>query len=111
MPYIDEKTRLKLNDNIESIVETIKDISISKYQSFDQEELNDNQVLQILGVLNYCFTRITMKCIGNITYNKIAMVTGVLDNIKQEFYRRVACWYEDKKILSNGDIKEYKHLH
>ena len=32
------------------------------------------------------------------------------ENIKQEFYRRVAETYEDKKILENGDIKEYKRL-
>jgi hypothetical protein len=47
---------------------------------------------------------------GNPSYVKIAMITGVLENIKQEFYRRVASPYEDKKILENGDIKEYKKL-
>jgi hypothetical protein len=45
---------------------------------------------------------------GDTSYPKIAMITGVLENIKQEFYRRVASPYEDKKILENGDIKEYK---
>jgi hypothetical protein len=30
--------------------------------------------------------------------------------IKQEYYRRVAEPYEDKKIIENGDIKEYKRL-
>jgi hypothetical protein len=45
---------------------------------------------------------------GDTSYPKIAMITGVLENIKQEFYRRVASNYEDKKILENGDIKEYK---
>jgi hypothetical protein len=38
------------------------------------------------------------------------MITGVLENIKQEYYRRVAEPYEDKKIIENGDIKEYKRL-
>jgi hypothetical protein len=38
------------------------------------------------------------------------MITGVLENIKQEFYRRAASSYEDKKIIENGDIKEYKRL-
>jgi hypothetical protein len=38
------------------------------------------------------------------------MVTGVLENIKQEFYRRIASQYEDKKILENGDIIEYKTI-
>jgi hypothetical protein len=38
------------------------------------------------------------------------MITGVLENIKQEFYRRVAENYENKKIIQNGDIKEYKNV-
>ena len=45
---------------------------------------------------------------GQTSYSKIAMVTGVLENVKQEFYRRIAASYEDKKIVENGDIKEYK---
>jgi hypothetical protein len=47
---------------------------------------------------------------GSPAYTKIAIITGVLENIKQEFYRRVASAYEDKKIIENGDIKEYKRL-
>lgn len=110
MPYIDEKTRSQLDKDIDSIVSTIKEISISNYNNFNDKEVSDHQILNILGIINYCFTKIIMKLIGKITYNKIAMITGVLDNVKQEFYRRVAYWYEDKKIVSNGDIKEYKHL-
>jgi hypothetical protein len=49
-----------------------------------------------------------MTTCGTINYNKIAMITGVLENVKQEFYRRAASQYEDKKILTNGDIKVYK---
>jgi hypothetical protein len=44
----------------------------------------------------------------NISYKNIAMATGVLENIKQELYRRIAAPYEDRKVLENGDIKEYK---
>jgi len=36
------------------------------------------------------------------------MITGVLENIKQEYYRRVATKYEEQKIIENGDIKEYR---
>jgi hypothetical protein len=38
------------------------------------------------------------------------MITGVLENIKQEFYRRIGVSLEDKKIIENGDIPEYKRL-
>lgn len=110
MPYIDEKTRLKLDNDIESIVDAIKNICNANYQNFTEKELSDHQIMNILGIINYCFTKIIMKSIGNITYNKIAMITGVLDNVKQEFYRRVVSVYENNKIKSNGDIKEFYKL-
>ena len=47
---------------------------------------------------------------GYPSYTKIAMITGVLENIKQEFYRRIAEPYENQKIVQNGDIKEYRKL-
>jgi hypothetical protein len=31
-------------------------------------------------------------------------MTGVIENVKTEFYRRVAVPYEDKKIADNGDV-------
>jgi hypothetical protein len=46
----------------------------------------------------------------DISYSKIAIITGVLENVKQEFYRRAAAPYEDKKILQNGDVREYKKI-
>jgi hypothetical protein len=63
------------------------------------------------NIINYCFSRVLYQVMGNVSYSKIAMATGVLENIKQEFYRRVAETYEDKKIAENGDIKEYKKNH
>ncbi len=44
---------------------------------------------------------------GKASYSKLAVITGVLENVKQEFYRRVGEPYEDKKIRENGDIREY----
>jgi hypothetical protein len=37
----------------------------------------------------------------------IVLITGVLENVKQEFYRRVAEPYEDWMIVSSNDIPEY----
>lgn len=110
MPYIDEKTRTKLENDITNIVDTIKNISDTNHINFNNTEITDHQILNILGIINYTFTKIIMKSIGSISYNKIAMITGVLENIKQEFYRRAASTYEDSKIRSNGDIKEYNQL-
>ena len=58
------------------------------------------------GTLNYFITKTILAYIEEkeLSYNTIATVTGVLENVKQEFYRRVAVPYEDKKIAENGDV-------
>jgi hypothetical protein len=71
--------------------------------------LDNNEFGSILGDINYVFSRVLGGLMRDPSYNKIAMITGVLENIKQEFYRRIASPYEDKKIVENGDIKEYKN--
>ena len=94
MPYIKESDRQKLDNCIDSMIKCL-----------EHEDLSS-----VLGNINYCFSRILGGLMKEPSYNKVAMITGVLENIKQEFYRRVASPYEDKKILENGDIKEYKKL-
>ena len=102
MPYISEDDRKELDTCIDQLTHCISDIKHS---------LNNPHDFSIyLGRINYCFSRIISGLMGNPSYTKIAMITGVLENIKQEFYRRVASPYEDIKIQQNGDIKEYKKL-
>jgi len=93
MPYIKKENRKNLDDSIEHMVRQIK--------------RNNPEFHNLLGDINYCFSRVVSNLMGEVSYSKIAMITGVLENIKQEFYRRVAVPYEDKKIIENGDIKEY----
>lgn len=95
MPYIKEEKREELNPCIDNLIKCL-----------DPEK--DMILENILGDINYTFSRILGGLIGTPSYNKIAMITGVLENIKQEFYRRVAEPYEDLKIRQNGDILEYK---
>jgi hypothetical protein len=102
MPYIKEEDREELDAAIDQMIKSIRDIHHS---------LNNPHDFSIyLGRINYSFSRILGGLINEPSYNKIAMVTGVLENIKQEFYRRIASQYEDKKILENGDIIEYKTI-
>lgn len=63
-------------------------------------------VLHNPGELNYAITRLVMAYLGKAPFNytAIAEVTGVLENVKQEFYRRVASGYEDIKRKENGDV-------
>ena len=37
-------------------------------------------------------------------YASIARATGVLENVKQEFYRRYAAPYEDEQRERSGDV-------
>lgn len=102
MPYIKEENRANLDDCIDSMISCLKgDITNS---------LSNEELLNICGDINYCFSRILGGVMGQVSYPKIATITGVLENIKQEFYRRAASPYEDSKIVQNGDIKEYKTL-
>lgn len=91
MPYISEKDRARLDRHIEAVVETLRE------KPFGES----------LGDINYLFSRVLAGTMGDISYQKVAMATGVVENVKQEFYRRAASPYEDKKIAENGDIREY----
>lgn len=115
MPYIKEENRLSLDECIDHMVICLKNSAFRS--SFDpnknnylNEELSNEDVLAIVGDINYCISRVVSKLMGKPSYSKIAMITGVLENIKQEFYRRIGVSLEDKKIIENGDIPEYKRL-
>lgn len=115
MPYIKEENRLNLDDCIENMVKCFKanipnDNEKNPWSNPQNRGISNEEFLSVCGDINYCFSRILGGLMGQVSYSKIAIITGVLENIKQEFYRRVAEAYEDKKILENGDIKEYKKL-
>ena len=67
-------------------------------------ELSDG--ISLPGQLNYVITKLVLNYMERdyINYSRIALVTGVLENVKQEFYRRFAAPYEDKKKEENGDV-------
>jgi hypothetical protein len=114
VPYIKEENRSQLDGCIEHMMECLRgNVSPSQENPHSnpyKERLTNEEFLSIVGDINYVFSRVLSGTMGDVSYSKIAMITGVLENIKQEFYRRVAEPYEDKKISENGDIKEYKRL-
>lgn len=101
MPYIPKQDREKLDPLIDRLAEQI--VSQSKENDFD-----------FAGLLNYSFTRITLKVIklrfGKMRYWLIAITTGVFKNIADEFYRRLATPYENKQIEKNGDVDLYEEF-
>jgi hypothetical protein len=112
MPYIKEDRRKTLDHNINSLAVAIKLNANNNIKPYDEEKskLTNEELLEISGDMNYCVSRLISSIMGDISYGKIAIITGVLENIKQEYYRRVAESYENKKMIENGDIKEYKRL-
>ena len=83
MPYIKPEARPEIDNVLERLDLWIKDP----------------------GNLNYFITKVVNSVWqAEPRYTTIATVTGVLENVKQEFYRRVAVPYEDGKIAENGDV-------
>jgi hypothetical protein len=102
MPYIHDKERPDLDVAIRVMVLAIQNNNYSLN--------NPNDLSEKLGRINYCFSKVLAQLMGQVSYRKIAMITGVLQNVQQEFYRRVASVYEDVKINQNGDLKEYQNI-
>jgi hypothetical protein len=100
MPYIDPKLRKRLDGPIEALI----------------VEMNDSagEPTVVPGMLDYVLTTITLAAVktysGGLCYNAIAMVRGVLGNVTDEFYRRVAGPYEDKQMETNGDVARYEKI-
>ena len=79
-----------------------------EYRKYLEENLSGTDVKKLYlspGELNYLITSIINSYIGNkLSYDKINQVIGVLECVKQEFYRRAASPYENQKCLENGDV-------
>lgn len=68
------------------------------------EQLSGRLINSGAGELNYVITRLLSD---HYMFNRYAFINeaiGILECAKQEFYRRVAVPYEDKKIAENGDV-------
>ena len=88
MPYIPKKDRDRYNPHIKSL---LQELHISNYD---------------IGHINYIFTLIIINIWKAFPrYATIASIRGMLSDVKDEFYRRYASRYEDKKIEENGDVK------
>jgi hypothetical protein len=101
MPYITNDKRQKLDESINSLVQSILGAD------------GDNRDT-LPGLLNYCITRVikdSYKILaarktgsGMMSYCDHNAAIGLLECAKQEFYRRQTAPYEDQKIKENGDV-------
>jgi hypothetical protein len=93
MPYISEDRRQVLDPHIEGLQKAL-------------EGLGGNE-----GDLNYSVTRLVGAAFLKETrYHTIARVTGVLENVIQEFYERLGVPYERRAREKNGDVPEFARI-
>lgn len=96
MPYIIQSKRDVLDPAIEHLHNTLVDMEL--------DDMLDNNME---GNLNYTITRLLMMVYGDATYTRYSHINdalGVLECVKQEFYRKVAAPYEDQKEFENGPV-------
>lgn len=92
MPYIESKNRERYDEPIKRIVQTLK------IWRTDTGQVNP-------GELNYVISSIVWEMFrDNTSYSHGNTLVGVLECVKQEFYRRLLALYEDEKYKENGDI-------
>lgn len=90
MPYIKKDQRPELDEIVDFIV-------YRKLALFGGPAETDGRV-------NYLITRILRAVYGPPSYFTYNRAIGVLECIKQEFYRRQVAPYEDTKMAENGDV-------
>ena len=93
MPYIAPEDRPGLDPAIHELAAAVRAKAEARGGGFE-------------GFLNYAITRLVLEVLPSRRYASIARATGVLENVKQEFYRRYAAPYEDEQIEKSGDVYE-----
>lgn len=88
MPYVNKEYRDILDDYVNELIITLK---MLKDDSLD-------------GCLNYVVTLLIDKLYGNNGYAVHNRAIGILECVKQEYYRRKIVPYEEKKRKDNGDV-------
>jgi hypothetical protein len=92
MPYINNDLRSTLDPVVDHIINALRELELDFPESSTE------------GNLNYIISRVLNGVYTNGGYKAINDAIGVLECIKQEYYRRVASEYENKKIAENGDV-------
>lgn len=91
MPYIAQSKRDLLEQPIEAVRDALRQLE------------SDGPENNFEGNMNYIISTLIDRCY-KVSYRDINDVVGMLDCVKQEYYRRVAIPYENQKIHDNGDV-------
>jgi hypothetical protein len=93
MPYIKQESRDQLDPAIENLLVTLM-----------LRKVNGLQVHPAAGDYNYIITRLLDMGHSPHSYDSINTIMGILECVKQEYYRRIAAPYEGEKMYQNGDV-------
>jgi len=103
MPYIAPEQRQVLDPLIDALAERLA-----------REAREAGSDGAFAGLLNYAVTRLALAVVrhlfGGLRYWLIAALTGVFQNVAQEFYRRVAVPYEDRQKAQSGDVDLFREF-
>lgn len=89
MPYIKQEDRERYREALAQMIGVLESIP-----EVDRD-----------GHINYVITVILKRLYKPPKYRRYNKAIGVLERIKQEFYRRVVAPYENSKIFQNGDVE------
>lgn len=91
MPYIEQRYRDLIDNEIDELIEGLKRFDVGS-------TVPD-------GAINYVFTKILLAFFDQPTsYFNIQRVIGLLECIKSEYMRRVGEPYENMKRIQNGEV-------
>ena len=68
----------------------------------NKNNISNEEFLSIAGEINYTFSRILAGCMKDVSYGKIVIITGVLENIKQEIASSAITYAANFKILMSS---------
>lgn len=91
MPYVRQVLRDRVDTDINSLLAALIE--------HDNTTFND-------GLVNYSITKLLDLLIGvyGENYANFNRVMGILESVKQEYYRKRIAPYEDEKAKENGEV-------
>ena len=90
MPYIKPEARPELDEAMDALIDLVKALPVEEQD----------------GALNYTVTRM-LKSIYPHRYFHFNRAIGVLECVKQEFYRVDVGPYEDVKSAESGEVRPH----
>lgn len=92
MPYITVDKRVVLDDSINAILNSLRELEC------------DHPTNNMEGNINYVFTRILKHVYPGTSYREVNDAMGLMTSCQQEYYRKVAAPLEIQKEYENGQV-------